>query len=126
MKATMLARITIFLLVAVLSLGPVVSFAAPIMGAEQDTTSKMAMSNMATSGGQSVSAQAGCTGCTDAGKMQSVMGANCNVICLSPVMLPTGLIIEERTTAPHWTIASGAESSGIITGVDPYPPNFSS
>jgi len=119
MKLAILARITVLVLVAVLSLGPAASFAQPTMSVGQDEASQMAMSDS-----QVVIAQANCTGCDNAAMAMAMMGGHCSITCLSPATLWDGLAIAERQATPQWTTASIAEPLGITTAVDPYPPNL--
>jgi hypothetical protein len=119
MKLAILARTTVLVLVAVLSVGPVVSFAQPTMSVGQDAASQMAMSDS-----QVMIAQANCTGCGDAVMAMAMMGGYCSIACLSLVTLPDGLTISERPITPQWATASVAEPPGITTTIDPYPPNL--
>jgi hypothetical protein len=121
MKLALLTRFLVFAIVAVLAFGPAGVFAAPTMGANQSSTSNIAMPD-----GQSVVAQPGCAGCPDMGMTKAAMAAYCNAGCFSVMMLPSAIVFTEPMMTQDWALAACAEPSGFIVNVDPYPPNFSS
>jgi hypothetical protein len=72
------------------------------------------------------SAQADCVGCTDMEMAKTVMDAHCNIVCLSPVMLPADVAIAEQRALSQWAIPPAEDRLGITTSIDPYPPNLPS
>lgn len=110
----------VLLLVAILVLAPVLSFASPIMDAGRAHDAQVIMA-MVDSGASS--AQGDCNGCADVDGAKAAMGAHCTVICVPPAMLPAHVAVAEQIPQPHWTIAAAENGHGITTSIDPYPPD---
>lgn len=127
MKPALVTRFVVLVFAAVLAFGPAAALAAPMMNTEQGAASNMAMRDTHAQTAQ----PSGCDGCADtgtakAGTANAMIATYCSVGCLAPALLPSATLALERMTAGEWRLALRAEHSGVIVGIDPYPPNFSS
>lgn len=125
MKLALVMRYITLMLITVLTLGSAGALGAPVTNMEQGAAATMAMG-----GDHAHPAQhSGCSGCIDSGTTNTGMAkgaiaVDCSIACLAFAMLPSATFFTERATAEEWRLALRTEHSGVVVGIDPYPPNF--